>query len=97
LISQRFKKQHTVSHSSAEAEYRVIAYLVTETLWIYYVLAELGILLDDLMKVLCDKISATYITANPVFYDWGKYIMMDYYLFVNVSLIVIFLSLVPPQ
>ena len=43
LVSWHSKKQPTVSKSLTKAEYRAIAYTVTETLWIRYVLAELGI------------------------------------------------------
>ena len=78
LISWRSKKQPTVSKSSTEAEYRAIAYTVTETLWIRYLLAELGILLHAPVKVLCDNISTTYITANPILHDRNKHIKVDY-------------------
>ena len=42
-MSWRSKKQPTVSKSFTKAEYYGIAYTVTETLWIRYILAELDI------------------------------------------------------
>jgi len=68
-----------MSKSSIEAEYREIAYIVTETLWIRYLLTELGILLCDPIKVLYDNISATYITVNPILHDHSKHIKLDYH------------------
>lgn len=68
-----------MSKSSIEAEYRAVAYTVTETLWIRYLLAELGILITSPVKVLCDNISATYIAISPVLHDRSKHIKVDYH------------------
>ena len=55
-----------MSKSFIEVEYRVVAYTVTETLWLRYLLLELGLVVSEPIKVLCNNISATYIAANPV-------------------------------
>ena len=68
-----------VSKCSPEAKYRAIAYNIYETLWIRYVFVELGILLRDLVKVLCDNIFATYITANSVLHKRNKHVEEDYH------------------
>lgn len=44
LISWSLKKQAIVSRSSTEAEYRSLAYVICEVLWIRYLLQELRIL-----------------------------------------------------
>lgn len=80
LISWHSKNQPTMSKFSTEAEYRASSYII-ETLWICYLLAELGILLRDPIKVLCDNISATYITTNPLLHDRSKHIKVDYHFF----------------
>ncbi len=41
LISWTAKKQPTVSHSSAEAEYRSLAHVCAETTWVSHMLQEL--------------------------------------------------------
>nr|XP_016468706.1 PREDICTED: uncharacterized mitochondrial protein AtMg00810-like [Nicotiana tabacum] len=79
LISWHAKKQPTVSKSSTEAEYRAIAYTVAETCWIRHILCELGIFLHELIRVLCDNISSTYMTRNPVFHDHSKHIAVDFH------------------
>ncbi|XP_009603597.1 cell division control protein 2 homolog A-like isoform X1 [Nicotiana tomentosiformis] len=73
-ISWRAKKQPTVSRSSTEAEYRAIAYTVAETSWIRHVLRELGLYLREPIRVLCDNVSSTYMSHNPVFHDRSKHI-----------------------
>ncbi|XP_060212165.1 uncharacterized mitochondrial protein AtMg00810-like [Lycium barbarum] len=79
LISWRAKKQPTVSRSSTEAEYRAIAYTVAETSWIRHVLCELGLYLREPIRVLCDNVSSTYMSRNPVFHDHSKHIDIYYH------------------
>ena len=68
-----------MSKSSTKAKYHAVAYTVTETLWICYLLSELGLLITAPVKVLCDNISATYITTNPVLHGRSKHIKVDYH------------------
>lgn len=60
-------------------EYIAAAYTITETLWVRYILAELGIVLLAPMKVLCDNFSATYITINPVLHERNNHMKVDYH------------------
>jgi len=73
------KKQLPVTKSSSEAEYRAVAYTVAETIWIQKLLADIGILRSTPTCVMCDSISATYLTANPSHHDRSKHIAIDYY------------------
>lgn len=79
LIAWRSKKEPTVSKSSTEAEYRAVAYTVAETVWIRKLLHDLGITLPSPVRVYCDNVSATYLTANPVHHDRSKHIAVDYH------------------
>lgn len=67
-ISWKTKKQTTVSRSSAEAEYRAIAYTCTEIKWLRYFLASLGVSHRQLVHLYCDNQAALHIAANPVFH-----------------------------
>uniref|UniRef100_A0A3Q7EWD0 Reverse transcriptase Ty1/copia-type domain-containing protein n=1 Tax=Solanum lycopersicum TaxID=4081 RepID=A0A3Q7EWD0_SOLLC len=69
LISWCSNKQHIVSRSSTEAEYRAIASVVAELNWITNLLQELGVKLPCPPKVLCDNIGVTYLCRNPVFHS----------------------------
>jgi len=68
-----------MSKSSMETTYRAIAYTITKTSWIHYILAELGISLHHPVKVLCDNILATCITVNHVLHECSKHIKVDYH------------------
>ncbi|XP_015165149.1 uncharacterized mitochondrial protein AtMg00810-like [Solanum tuberosum] len=77
LISWRVKKQPIVSRSSTEAQYKAIAYTVAKTSWIHHVLCEFGLNLREPIRVLCDNVSSTYMSRNPVFHDRSKHIDID--------------------
>nr|GFA28333.1 ribonuclease H-like domain-containing protein [Tanacetum cinerariifolium] len=66
LLSWSSKRQHTISRSSAEAEYRGVANVVAETVWLRNLLRELHSPLSIATLVYCDNVSAVYLSANPV-------------------------------
>ena len=66
LISWSSKRQVTVSRSSAEAEYRVVAHAVADTIWVRQLLSELHRPIEQATIVYCDNISAVYMSRNPV-------------------------------
>ncbi|KAL1204160.1 Retrovirus-related Pol polyprotein from transposon RE2 [Cardamine amara subsp. amara] len=76
-VSWKTRKQKTVSRSSAEAEYRAIAMLVQELIWLKRMLLTLGVLHPQSMIVFCDSKSAIYIATNPVFHERTKHIELD--------------------
>ncbi|CAH9076869.1 unnamed protein product [Cuscuta europaea] len=79
LISWRSKKQPTVSRSSTEPEYRAIAYTVQDTLHIRSILFELGFPLSRAVWLLCDNVSASYLSANPIQHARSKHIDINYH------------------
>lgn len=60
-ISWKTKKQNTVSHSSAEAEYRSMAVTVRELKWLKRLLKDLGITHKEAMELFCDSKAPLYI------------------------------------
>ncbi|GJU15561.1 ribonuclease H-like domain-containing protein [Tanacetum coccineum] len=77
LLSWSAKRQHTISRSSAEAEYRGVANVVVETAWIHNLLRELHSPLLTATLVYCDNVSAVYMLANPVQHQCTKHIDID--------------------
>ncbi|GJS22485.1 putative reverse transcriptase domain-containing protein [Tanacetum coccineum] len=77
LLSWSAKRQHTLSRSSAEAEYRGVANVVAETAWLRNLLRELHTPLLSATLVYCDNVSAIYMTANPVQHQRTKHIEID--------------------
>jgi len=52
---------------------------VAETLWIRYLMDELGIILQAPVQVLSNNIFATYIAINLVLHGRSKHIKVDYH------------------
>ncbi|PKU62915.1 Retrovirus-related Pol polyprotein from transposon TNT 1-94 [Dendrobium catenatum] len=77
LISWTFKKQHTVARSSTESEYRALAVLTADVIWIRKLLNELGIGQQQPTDIYCDNMSAIALANNPVFHARTKHIELD--------------------
>jgi len=77
LISWKSKKQSVVSRSSAEAEYRAMAYTTCELIWLRQFLEDLGFKQTRPMELVCDNQAATHIANNPVFHERTKHIEVD--------------------
>ena len=76
IIAWSSKKQPTVSKSSIEVEYRAIAYIVAETIWIRKLLHDIGISITSPTKVYCDNISASYMAMNPAQHDSSMHMLL---------------------
>ncbi|KAL2242035.1 UNVERIFIED_CONTAM: Retrovirus-related Pol polyprotein from transposon RE2 [Sesamum indicum] len=80
LISWKTRKQATVSRSSAKAEYRSMASIVYELLWISFLLRDLSISVSLPIPFWSDNKAALYITANPIFHERTKHLDIDCHL-----------------
>lgn len=76
-VAWRTKKQDTVSHSSAESEYRAMSDALKELKWLKRLLVDLGVEHQEPMELFCDSKSAINIAANPVFHERTKHIEKD--------------------
>ncbi|XP_066333938.1 uncharacterized mitochondrial protein AtMg00810-like [Miscanthus floridulus] len=77
LVSWSSKRQPTVSRSSAEAEYRVVANGVGEASWLQQLLQELHHPLKTASLIYCDNVSAVYLSTNPVQHQRTKHVEID--------------------
>ncbi|KAI3524454.1 hypothetical protein L1887_03109 [Cichorium endivia] len=77
ILSWSSKRQHTVSRSSAEAEYRAVANTVAEVSWLRKLLLELHVPLRHATVVFCDNVSAVYLSDNPVQHQQTKHVEID--------------------
>jgi hypothetical protein len=66
LVSWSSKRQTTVSRSSAEAEYRGVANVVSECTWLRHLLGELHCTATKATVAYCDNVSSVYMSRNPV-------------------------------
>ncbi|KAL0395169.1 UNVERIFIED_CONTAM: Retrovirus-related Pol polyprotein from transposon RE1 [Sesamum latifolium] len=80
LISWKTKKQATISRSSTEAEYRSMASVVCELLWISYLLHDFCVPVSKPIPFWCDNKAALHITANSVFHERTKHLDIDCHL-----------------
>ena len=76
LISWKSKKQHTVSRSSSEAEYRALASVTSEVLWVKALLKDFGVHIGSTL-VFCDNNAAIHLASNPSFHERSKHIEID--------------------
>jgi hypothetical protein len=76
-VSWSSKRQHAISRSSAEAEYRVVANAVAEPTWIRQLLHELHRPSPPATIVFCDNVCVVYMSTNPVQHQRTKHIEID--------------------
>ncbi|CAH9080170.1 unnamed protein product [Cuscuta europaea] len=76
-ISWKTKKQHTVSRSSTEAEYRSMAAVTAELKWLKGLLLSLGVVHNRHVSLFCDSRSALHIAQTAVFHERTKHIEVD--------------------
>ena len=79
IVSWKSKKQIVVAQSSAEAEYRSIAMVTCEHMWIKQFLQELRFCEVVQMKLYYDNQTALHIASNPVFHERTKHVEIDYH------------------
>jgi hypothetical protein len=98
LVSWSAKKQHVVSRSSTEAEYRSMAITTAELFLLRMLFKELriGLLLAPILW--CDNVSALALASNPIFHARTKHIEVDYHFIrekvVNGDILIKFISTV---
>ncbi|CAI8588356.1 unnamed protein product [Vicia faba] len=64
LLSWKSKKQHTVSRSSIEAEYRALAAVTCELQWLSFLFQDLLVHFDKPASIFCDNKSSIYLAYN---------------------------------
>ncbi|XP_021971679.1 uncharacterized mitochondrial protein AtMg00810-like [Helianthus annuus] len=79
LVSWSAKKQPTVSRSSCESEYRAMANTAAELIWITHLLKDLNALPNERPTLLCDNLSAIFLSQNPVAHKRAKHNDIDYH------------------
>ncbi|PKU70211.1 Retrovirus-related Pol polyprotein from transposon TNT 1-94 [Dendrobium catenatum] len=77
LISWTVRKQRTVSRSSTESEYRALAELTTDIVWLRRLLNEFGVSQSYPTNLYCDNMTAIAFANNPVFHSRTKHIEID--------------------
>nr|GEW86064.1 ribonuclease H-like domain-containing protein [Tanacetum cinerariifolium] len=80
LLSWSFKRQPTLSRSSAEARYCGVSNGVAKTCWLRNLLRELHTPLSSATLIYCDNVSAVYLSSNPIQHQRTKHIEVDIYL-----------------
>ncbi|KAI0518628.1 hypothetical protein KFK09_006064 [Dendrobium nobile] len=77
IVSWTVKKQRTVSRSSTESEYRALAALTSDIVWLRRLLLDFGIPQDYPTDLHCDNMSAIALANNPMFHSRTKHIEID--------------------
>ncbi|KAI5344377.1 hypothetical protein L3X38_012254 [Prunus dulcis] len=78
-ISWASKKQHTISRSSTEAEYRALAIVTAELAWIRQLFCDYHVSLHIPPLIHCDNIYAISLSSNPIFHSIMKHLEIDYH------------------
>lgn len=74
MVFLKYKKQITISKSSAKVEYKSVASTVSELVWLLGLLEELEVKITLPIELLCDNESTIQIDINTVFYERTKHI-----------------------
>jgi len=77
LVSWSSSKQKVVSRSSAESEYRGLAFATAEMIWMQALLQELCVSIPAIPLLWYDNISAYHMAKNPMFHARTKHIEID--------------------
>nr|GEX72132.1 hypothetical protein [Tanacetum cinerariifolium] len=77
VVSWKSKKQNTLSKSLTDAEYRALASVTSEVIWILNFLKDLQIEIFLPVSLHCDSNSTIKIAANLVFYERTKHLEID--------------------
>ncbi|KAI3781572.1 hypothetical protein L2E82_11589 [Cichorium intybus] len=80
LVSWKSKKQSTVSRSSTESEYRALATVTCEILWVLKLMRDLDLKYKVPVSLFCDNQSAILLSLNPVLHERTKHIEIDIHL-----------------
>lgn len=76
LVSWSSKEQPLVVRSSTKAEYRALAHITYELIWLESLLQELTVAFLS-PTLLCDDFSAILLSHNPIIHARTKYIELD--------------------
>ncbi|KAB2625402.1 hypothetical protein D8674_017062 [Pyrus ussuriensis x Pyrus communis] len=63
----------------AKSKYRALSHAYVKTIWLTYLLHELGVTTQFSVYLHCDNLSTTYMAANPVFHARTRHIELDYH------------------
>ncbi|KAK9142732.1 hypothetical protein Syun_012132 [Stephania yunnanensis] len=77
LVLWLSKKQRVVSRSSAKSEYRALANVAAEIIWLRSLLSELHFPLHSTPIVWCDNLSTIALARNLVFHARTKHVEID--------------------
>jgi hypothetical protein len=68
-----------VARSSTKSEYKAIANITAEMLWLRYLLHDIGFTYLLPTTLWCDNLSVIHLTSNPIFHGRTKHIKLDYH------------------
>ena len=77
LIAWKSKKQTIVSCSSVEAEFRALAAMIRELIWLRWVLQDLDVSITAPTPLHCDSTGALQVAADPVKHELSKHVGVD--------------------
>jgi hypothetical protein len=79
LVAWLSKKKSSISLSTTEAEYIVVATCCTQVLWMIQTLADLEVKYAAPIPIHCDNTSAISVSKNPVLHSKTKHIPIKYH------------------
>lgn len=79
LIQWASNKQNVIARSNTKAEYRSLAHVAADKIWLQSLFNDIGIKLTRSPTLWCGNLSVVHLSADPILHSHTKHVEIDIY------------------